>query len=87
MLGLRLLLYLDLLWLWVRMVLELWGSISVFTKATGLSCTVNLTQGVQCLVLRMLQQVCLALREGTAALLVFVLQMFFTVRSFTSLLN
>lgn len=60
-LGLRLLLHLDLLWLVARMVLELGGSGTVFTEATGLSCTVNLTQSVQCLALSVLQQVCLAL--------------------------
>lgn len=63
-LRLLLLLHLDLQRLVVRMMLELWGSGSVFTEATGLSCTVDLTQRVQCLALGMLQQVCLALRDG-----------------------
>lgn len=63
-LGLRLLLHLDLLWLVVRMVLELWGSCSVLAETTGLSCTVDLTQSVQCLTLSVLQQVCLALEDS-----------------------
>lgn len=60
-LGLRLLLYLDLLRLVVRVVLELGGCCSVLTEATGLSCAVDLSQGVQCLALGVLQEVCLAL--------------------------
>lgn len=58
-LGWRLLLYLQ--WLVLRMVLQLWGSCSIFIEAAGLSCIVDLTQSVQCLALGMLQQVCLAL--------------------------
>lgn len=44
------------------MVLKLWGSCTIFTEATGLSCTVDLTQSVQRLALSVLQQICLALR-------------------------
>lgn len=58
--GLRLLLHLDLR---RRMVLELWGGCAVLTEATGLSCTVDLTQRVQRLTLSVLQQVGLALRQ------------------------
>lgn len=57
----RLLQYLDLLRLVVRVVLELGGRRSVLTEPTGLSCTVDLTQSVQGLALSVLQQVCLAL--------------------------
>lgn len=46
------------------MVLELWGSCSVLTEATGLGGTVDLTQVVQRLALSVLQQVCLALEHG-----------------------
>ena len=61
-LGLRLLLYLDLLkWVVLRR-LEPGGGCSVFTEAAGLSCTVDLTQVVQGLTLGVFQQVGLALR-------------------------
>lgn len=60
-LGLRLL-NLGLLWLVVRVVLELGGSCSVLTETTGLSGAVDLTQCVQSLALGVLQQVGLALR-------------------------
>lgn len=58
-LGLRLLLYLNRGV--VGRVLELGGSRSVLTEATGLSGAVDLTQSVQCFTLSVLQQVGLAL--------------------------
>lgn len=62
-LGLRRLLYVDLLRLVERVVLQLRGSGSVLTEAAGLSRTVDLTQRVQGLALCVLQQVRLALRD------------------------
>lgn len=53
---------LGLLGLLLRMVLLLWGSRFILTETAGLSCTVDLTQCVQCLALSVLQQVRLALR-------------------------
>lgn len=53
---------LELLGLLLRVVLLLWGSRFILTETAGLSCTVDLTQRVQCLALSVLQQVRLALR-------------------------
>lgn len=54
---------LDLWRLVDGVVLELRGGRSVLAEATGLSCTVDLTQGVQGLALGVFQQVGLALKK------------------------